>query len=381
MCNQMNVGNTDYYGTTAQIQNGLTPYDYKYADNSALSTATWGTTNTYYHRVACTKQLLSPTNTNYTAHDMLFGYNTFVDPESDIRYWITAGTDDSPTLPNSKDKEDWAMITVQGLTGTNNTIMTMMIGICKSSQVWHNNWWVARATINCLNNPIQYFTNHSYGSLTTLGYLAQMPNNSYFQDPALLLNGYNYRQWDVSLLGLMTVYWSAEVERLLTKSKYSSFFWSDSSSYDGLALCLLWQGNSNGFTGFYATSSAYNCMFDSDEPYKTGKMFLDIFKDLFISPCPWAGNRYQIWSASNSGALSSSSYPFLSDKSWFQFPEWLLYCGNNIAGNIVPNSVNAGDYVSYNWRKYLFVKYSGATTYAYTTAYNNCWYIDSGVAS
>lgn len=140
MCNQMNAGNTDYYGTTAQIQNGLTPYDYKYADNSVLSTATWGTTNTYYHKVACTKQLLSPANTNYTAHDMLFGYNTFVDPESDIRYWITAGTDDSPTLQNSKDKEDWAMITVQGLTGTNNTIMTMMIGICKSNQVWHNNW-------------------------------------------------------------------------------------------------------------------------------------------------------------------------------------------------------------------------------------------------
>lgn len=232
MCNQMNVGGTDLYGTNAQIQNGSGAYDYKYSDNSASSSATWGTTNTYYHKVNCTKQLLSPTNTNYLQHDLVFPYVTFVDPESDVRFWITAGTDDSPTLANSKDKEDWFILTVQGLTGTNNTIQTEFYGIAKSQQTWHNNWGVARAVMRPFTNALQGHTTSNFGCMTCLGFIKSMPTSSAFQDPNNLLNGYNYRNMDISVFNGS----SSGQERISSKTKYWGFFANTTqNSYDTLS--------------------------------------------------------------------------------------------------------------------------------------------------
>lgn len=198
-CNQMNAGGTDLYGTSGQIQAGGI-YDYKYADGSAANTATWGTTNTWYHRVACTKQCISPTNTNYINHDVVLPYTAFGAQEANVRYWLIVGTDDSPTLANSKDKEDWFVLTVQGLDGTTNTIGSNICGIFKSDFLWHNYYGVARSILCPIINFITTTgAGSSYASVNPLVCFGTVFDNTIFQNPSTLLGQFSHRAADISI--------------------------------------------------------------------------------------------------------------------------------------------------------------------------------------
>lgn len=146
MANALNDAGTDLRGTTAQ-QNAGTILDYKQPNGTVTISAPFGTTSTYYARCAISPRLESPTNTNITHYPQILPYNTFVSPESDARFWIVSGTDDTPTLANTKDKEDWATIVVQGLTGANLVIDIMTVGLFKSPVAIANQFGVSRAAI------------------------------------------------------------------------------------------------------------------------------------------------------------------------------------------------------------------------------------------